>query len=43
MAKTKEQIEEQKRIDVEFIISAVTGELHDLAYIEYFDAWETNG
>jgi hypothetical protein len=43
MAKTKEQIEEQKRIDVEFIISAVTSELHDLAYLEYFDTWENNG
>ena len=43
MAKTKEQIEEQKRLDVEFIISAVTSELHDLAYLEYFDAWENNG
>lgn len=43
MAKTKEQIEEQKQEDVEFIISAVTSELHDMAYLEYFDAWENNG
>lgn len=43
MAKTKEQIEEQKRKDVEFIISAVTSELHNMAYLEYFDTWENNG
>ena len=43
MAKTKEQIEEQKKNDVEFIISAVTSELHNMAYLEYFDTWENNG
>lgn len=43
MAKTKEQIEEQKRNDVEFIISAVTSELENLAYLEYFETWENNG
>ena len=41
--KTREQIEIQKRNDVEFIISSVTTELHDLAYLEYFDTWESNG
>tara|TARA_R100000951_G_scaffold62912_1_gene52744 strand:- start:33 stop:644 length:612 start_codon:yes stop_codon:yes gene_type:complete len=43
MAKTKEQIEEQKRSDIEFIISAVTSELENTAYLEYFDTWENNG
>lgn len=43
MAKTKEQIEEQKRNDVEFIISAVTSELESLAYLEYFGTWENSG
>ena len=43
MAKTKEQIEEQKKNDVEFIISAVTTELHNMAYLEYFDTWVNNG
>jgi hypothetical protein len=43
MAKTKEQIEEQKRNDIEFIVSAVTSELENTAYLEYFDTWENNG
>ena len=43
MAKTKEQIEEQKRSDIEFIVSAVTSELENTAYLEYFDTWENNG
>ena len=43
MAKTKEQIEEQKRSDIEFIVSAVTSELENKAYLEYFDTWENNG
>lgn len=43
MAKTKKQIEEQKKNDVEFIISAVTTELYNMAYLEYFDTWENNG
>jgi len=41
--KTKEQIEKQKKGDVEFIISAVTTELHEVAYLQYFEAWENNG
>ncbi len=43
MAKTKEQIEEQKRGDIEFIVSAVTSELENTAYLEYFGTWENNG
>ena len=43
MAKTKEEIEEQKRSDIEFIVSAVTSELHNIAYLEYFYTWENNG
>ena len=41
--KTKEQIEEQKKNDVKFITSAITSELYNLAYLEYFDTWENNG
>ncbi len=43
MTKTKEQIEEQKRSDIEFIVSAVTSELENTAYLEYFGTWENNG
>jgi len=43
MTKTKEQIEEKKRSDIEFIVSAVTSELENTAYLEYFDTWENNG
>tara|TARA_B100000963_G_C22635893_1_gene677557 strand:+ start:3267 stop:3887 length:621 start_codon:yes stop_codon:yes gene_type:complete len=41
--KTKERIEEQKRNDVEFIISAVTCELDSMVYLEYFATYENNG
>ena len=41
--KTKERIEEQKRNDVEFIISAVTCELDSMVYLEYFSTYENNG
>lgn len=43
MVKTKEEIENKKANDLRFIISAVTTELHDMAYLEYFDTWENNG
>ena len=43
MTKTKEQIVKQKRSDIEFIVSAVTSELENTAYLEYFDTWENNG
>ena len=43
MTKTKEEIEEQKRSDIEFIVSAVTSELENTAYLEYFETWENNG
>ncbi len=41
--KTKEEINEQTQDDLQFVISAVTTELYDLAYIDYFDTWENNG
>lgn len=41
--RTEKEIEIQKQNDRAFIISAVTTELHNMAYLEYFDAWETNG
>ena len=41
--KTKEEIQERKNQDIQFIISAVTSELEGMAYLKYFDAWENNG
>jgi hypothetical protein len=41
--KTKKEIRRQKENDLEFIISAVTTELHDMAYLQYFNTWENNG
>ena len=41
--KTEKEIKERKEQDIQFIISAVTSELHDIAYLNYFDAWENNG
>ena len=41
--RTPKEIQEQIQRDVQFIVSAVTAELHDLARLEYFEAWETNG
>lgn len=41
--RTTEEINEQKQKDVQFIVSAVTAELHDLARFRYFDTWENNG
>ncbi len=41
--KTTEEIREQRQSDLKFITSAVTTELHGLAYLSYFDAWENNG
>tara|TARA_R110001606_G_scaffold330139_1_gene477768 strand:+ start:700 stop:1275 length:576 start_codon:yes stop_codon:yes gene_type:complete len=41
--KTEKEITEQKQSDLQFITSAVTSELHDIAYLNYFDAWENNG
>jgi len=41
--KTEEQINEQKQKDVQFIVSAVTSELHNIAYLKYFDTWENQG
>lgn len=41
--KTQEEINEQKQNDIQFIVSAVTAELHDLARFKYFQAWEDNG
>jgi hypothetical protein len=41
--KSKKEIRKQKQADLQFIISAVTTELHQMAYLEYFGAWENNG
>lgn len=41
--RTALEIKKQQQEDIEFIVSAVTTELHDLAYIEYFSVWENNG
>lgn len=37
------QIGQQRNSDVKFIISAVTHELSEMAYLEYFGAWEGMG
>ena len=41
--KTKKEIKKQKKKDIEFIISAVTSELYDKAYYDYFETWENEG
>lgn len=41
--RTALEITRKRREDIQFIISAVTDELRDLAYTEYFSAWENNG
>lgn len=41
--RTKKEIKKQKQSDLQFIISAVTNELHNVAYLRYFDTWENNG
>ena len=41
--KTTEEIREQIQSDLRFITSAVTTELHTLAYLKYFGVWEDNG
>ncbi len=41
--KSKKEIREQKQDDRAFIVSAITMELQQLAYIEYFNQWEGNG
>ena len=41
--KTKKEIKKQKQKDIQFIISAVTTELHDTAYYDYFETWENEG
>jgi len=41
--RTETEIREKKEADLQFIISAVTSELHDIAYLKYFTAWEHNG
>jgi len=41
--RTEKEIQERKEEDIKFIISAVTAELHDMAYLNYFCAWESNG
>ena len=41
--KTEKEIEVKVQEDIQFIISAVTSELHMTAYLEYFNTWERNG
>ena len=41
--KNTEEIREQIQSDLLFITSAVTTELHTLAYLKYFGVWEDNG
>lgn len=41
--KTEEEVKQRIQEDLQFIISAVTSELHDMAYLKYFVAWENNG
>ena len=41
--KTKKEIKKQKREDLQFIISAVTTELYEMARLEYFETWENEG
>ena len=41
--RTKKEIKKQKQTDIKFIISAVTSELYDTAYYDYFETWENEG
>ena len=41
--KTKKEIKKQKQKDIQFIVSAVTSELYDKAYYDYFETWENEG
>ena len=41
--KTKKEIRKQKQEDIKFIVSAVTSELYDKAYYDYFETWENEG
>jgi hypothetical protein len=41
--KTEEEVKQKIQEDLQFIISAVTSTLHDMAYLKYFVAWENNG
>ena len=41
--RTKKEIRKKTEKDLQFIISAVTTELGDMAYLRYFNAWEQNG
>lgn len=41
--KTEKEINDQKQKDLQFIVSAVTSELHEMAYLKYFDTWENQG
>lgn len=41
--KTQEEIQNRMNDDRAFIVSAVTSELHNTAYLQYFETWENNG
>lgn len=41
--RTEKEVQEQIQKDLQFIISAVTSELHDMAYLNYFNTWENSG
>lgn len=41
--KTKKQIKKQKQEDIQFIISAVTSELYNMARFEYSETWDNEG
>ena len=41
--RNEKEIEAKKQEDIKFILSAVTSELHDIAYLQYFGTWENNG
>lgn len=43
MKRTTAEIEQQVASDTNFLVSAVTSELNQIAYLEYFDTWEANG
>jgi hypothetical protein len=41
--RTEKEIKTKIAEDTQFIVSAVTTQLHDMAYLNYFTAWENNG
>ena len=41
--KTSEEIYVKKQADIKFIIAAVSAQLNDMAYTEYFRTWESMG